>query len=514
MKSRRHSSATNLVGRVCTIAILLGGVPHVVLAQSLASVAAASARPVTGESRTTSEPPSNALYLLVGRSTVVDIDGAIARVSLSKPDIADALITSSQQLLVHGKAPGTISLLVWERNGALRRFEVDVQRDLTSLKEQMQRLFPGEPIAVSVSGKHIVIAGNVSSPYVIEKAAAVAAGYVDKADDVVNLLRQQQGVVSNQVLLRVRFAEVSRNALTELGASFFTGSGGYKDYVARSTTQQFSAPDFDSQKGGLVFSDFLNLLLFNTKQQIGTLVRALQNKGLFQTLAEPNLVAESGKEASFLAGGEYPYPVAQSSGSNLAIAIHFKEFGIKLNFTPTILGNDLVHLKVRPEVSSLDFGNAVSLEGFRIPALTTRRTETEIELRDGQTFAIAGLLNNTVTSSLQKIPGIGDIPVLGLLFRSKAAQKAQTELVVMITPEILRRDAAGAASGLPGLAEPFLPPPSKIIPPPMPQTPGAPRPKEPAKEESKDVGVTQPESAATPTPVIVHVPETSAAVPA
>lgn len=485
MTSRRHSRATNLVARVCTIAIVLGGVPQVVLAQSLASVATATARPATSELRSaTSEPVSGALHLLVGRSTVVDIDGAIARVSLSKPDVADALVTSAQQLLVHGKAPGTISLLVWERSGVLRRFEVEVQRDLTSLKEQMQQLFPGEPIAVSVSGKRVVIAGTVSTAYVIEKAAAVATGYVDKADDVVNLLRQQQGVAANQVLLRVRFAEVSRNALTELGASFFTGSGGYKDYVARSTTQQFSAPDFDSQKGGLVFSDFLNLLLFNTKHQIGTLVRALQNKGLFQTLAEPNLVAESGKEASFLAGGEYPYPVAQSTGSSLAIAIHFKEFGIKLNFTPTILGNDMVHLKVRPEVSSLDFANAVSLEGFRIPALMTRRTETEIELRDGQTFAIAGLLNNTVTSSMQKIPGIGDIPILGLLFRSKAAQKAQTELVVMITPEILRRDAPGAATGLPGLAEPFLPPPAKVIPPPAPQTPGTvPRPKESANEQ-------------------------------
>ncbi|MBI4476846.1 MAG: pilus assembly protein N-terminal domain-containing protein, partial [Acidobacteria bacterium] len=329
MKTRRQR--TQLGAPLCLIAILFGGVPEVVIAQSLASVGSMTATAPAAPATTSSEPVSGSLRLLVGRSAVLDVAGPIARVSLSKPEVADALVTSSQQLLVHGKTPGTISLMVWERSGVLRRYEVEVQRDITPLNEELARLFPGEPIAATVSGKRVVIAGSVSSSYVIEKAAAVAAGYVDKPEDVVNLLRQQQGVASNQVLLRVRFAEVTRNALTELGASFFTGSGGYKDYVARSTTQQFAAPDFDTDRGGLVFSDFLNLLVFNTKHQIGTVVRALQAKGLFQTLAEPNLVAESGKEASFLAGGEYPYPVAQSTGTALAIAIHFKEFGIKLN---------------------------------------------------------------------------------------------------------------------------------------------------------------------------------------
>jgi hypothetical protein len=168
-------------------------------------------------------------------------------------------------------------------------------------------------------------------------------------------------------------------------------------------------------------------------------------------------VAESGKEASFLAGGEFPIPVAQASGGGTSISIQFKEFGIRLNFTPVVNG-DRVHLKVRPEVSALDFSNAITLQGFRIPALSTRRTETEIELNDGQTFAIAGLLNNTMNSTMQKIPGIGDIPILGLLFRSKAAQKNRTELVVMITPHILRNDSPGVAADIPRPAEPYLPP--------------------------------------------------------
>ena len=170
-------------------------------------------------------------------------------------------------------------------------------------------------------------------------------------------------------------------------------------------------------------------------------MKALSDKGLFQSLAEPNLVAESGKEASFLAGGEFPIPIAQGSGANIGISVMFKEFGVRLTFTPTVNGNR-VHLKVQPEVSALDFNNSVVLGGFRIPGLTTRRTETELELANGQTFAIAGLINNTMLQSLSKIPGLGDIPILGYLFRSKAAEKNQTELVVMITPRFCRTTRA------------------------------------------------------------------------
>jgi flagellar biosynthesis GTPase FlhF len=223
-----------------------------------------------------------------------------------------------------------------------------------------------------------------------------------------------------------------------------------------------------SATGKINFGDFLNLFFFSQKYDVGVLIRAMQQRGLFQSLAEPNLVAESGKEASFLAGGEFPVPVAQGSGANLAVSVQFKEFGVRLNFTPTING-DRVHLKVRPEVSTLDFANAVVLSGFRIPALSTRRTETEIELRNGQTFAIAGLLNNQMQSTMQKIPGIGDIPILGYLFRSKVAQKEQTELVVMITPEILANDSVGVTNTLPRTPETFMPPVSeKQAKPPLP----------------------------------------------
>ena len=405
------------------------------------------------------EPETSSVRLLVGRSTVVDVGTSIVRVSLTSPDIADALVTSPSQLLINGKMPGTISMFVWDRAGAIRRYELVVQRDLSRLNEQLHQLFPGEAIAAQSNGKDVVLSGLVSTKDVADKAVNLAGGYVDKKEEVVSLVAVQPGVISNQVLLRVRFAEVSRTALTELGASFFTGANGYKNITARATTEQNPAPTFDSSdptNNKLVFSDFLNLFLFDAKHQLGTVIKALQTKGLFQSLAEPNLVAESGKEASFLAGGEFPIPIAQPSGGTVAVTVVFKEFGVRLTFTPTVFGNR-IHLKVKPEVSTLDFANAVTLGGFRIPALTTRRTETELELEDGQTFAIAGLMNNTVTSTMQKIPGIGDVPILGLLFRSKAAQKDRTELVVMITPEILRRDSPGVTPNLPRGPEEYLP---------------------------------------------------------
>ncbi|HEV3483773.1 MAG TPA: pilus assembly protein N-terminal domain-containing protein [Vicinamibacterales bacterium] len=412
--------------------------------------------------------------LLVGRSTILNVGSPITRVSLTVPDIADALVTAPTQLLIHGKQPGTISLFVWDRGGSIKTFEVNVRRDLKVLSEQMKQLFPNEPITVAGSGKDVVLSGTVSSTYVREKAADVAAGFVEKKENVVNLLQQQEGVASNQVLLRVRFAEVSRSALQELGATWI--ANGFKDdWFARVSTQQFAAPVFDSDRpGGLVFSDFLNLFVFNAKEGLGSVVRALQNKGLFQSLAEPNLIASNGKEATFLAGGEYPYPIAQPGSGGVTYTIMFKEFGVRLAFTPTVLGGDLIHLKVKPEVSALDFANAITLQGFRIPALSTRRTETEVELRDGQTFAIAGLMNNTLTNSMSRIPGIGDIPVLGLLFRSKAHQKNQTELVVMITPHIVRRGSMGASEGLPTLVEPYLGAPNKAYPTPAPYI-GSPR---------------------------------------
>ena len=441
--------------------------------------ASAASAPASAPTEGNVADPSS-VRLMVGRSTLINVGTPISRVSLTSAEVADALVTAPDQLLVHGKVPGSISMFVWSRNGGgVKRFEVVVSRDLARLNEQLQQLFPGEHIEAQSNGKQVVLSGNVSRKEFADKAIAVAAGYVSNKDEVVNLLAAQPGPPTAQVLLRVRFAEVSRSAMSEAGMSIFTSPLGIHNNIGRVTTEQFPSAGFKelewsktdtatkkwsdfgsdvaSASGKLDFSDFLNLFLLNEKYDLGVLIKALKSRGLFQSLAEPNLVAESGKEASFLAGGEFPVPVAQGSGAAVAVSVQYKEFGVRLNFTPTVIG-DRVHLKVKPEVSTLDFGNAVVLSGFRIPALSTRRTETELELRSGQTFAIAGLMNNQMQSTMQKVPGIGDIPIIGALFKSKAAQKDQTELVVMITPEILPNNSPGVTPNLPKFSDTFLPP--------------------------------------------------------
>jgi pilus assembly protein CpaC len=420
------------------------------------------------------DTPATPVHIVTGRSTVLEIGEPISRVSLTNPDIADAMVTSNSQLLLHGKAPGTISMFVWERAGGVRRYDISVGRDVARLAEQVKNLFPGEKIQVTSNGRDVVLSGTVPTKEMSEKVVNLSTAFVEKKEEIVNLL-QVQASPTNQVLLKVRFAEVSRSALTELGISLFTSPTGIENVLGRVTTQQFSAPGYSDLKvtkegpdpfdfgapvttasGNYNFSDFLNLFILSERYDLGVLIKALQTRGLFQSLAEPNLVAESGKEASFLAGGEFPIPVAQAGGGN-AITIEFKEFGVRLNFTPTVDG-DRIHLKVKPEVSTLDFANGIQLQGFRVPALVSRRTSTELVLRNGQTFAIAGLLNNSMTSTMTKIPGIGDIPILGYLFRSKAAQKNRTELVVMITPQLLQEGSFGVTRELPRLKEPFLSP--------------------------------------------------------
>jgi pilus assembly protein CpaC len=286
---------------------------------------------------------------------------------------------------------------------------------------------------VSTNEGATILAGRVSSTKVMLRAGEIATASMPKTQ-VINLLQVPGGSESQQVMLQVRFAEVNRRKLTEAGLSLIALRN---DFYGRSTTQQFAAPDFDAEKpDGMVFSDFLNLFLFDRKHGVGGVLKALQSTGGFQSLAEPNLIAYNGQEASFLAGGEFPIPVVQGGTSN-SVTIVFKEFGIRLSFTPTIAG-DVIRLKVRPEVSSLDFNNGLTLSGFRIPALITRRAATDVELRDGQTFAIAGLMNNMSQNDASAIPLLSKLPIIGHLFKSFSNRAEQTELLVLITPRLVR----------------------------------------------------------------------------
>jgi pilus assembly protein CpaC len=368
-----------------------------------------------------------------GRSTVVTTRFDVTRIAITDPAIADAVVVQPREVLVDGKKSGTVSLIVWGGD-TRQQYDIVVEPSITALEQQLQILFPGEAITVSVSGEAIILSGQVSSTAVMLRAGEIATSSSSKSS-VINLLQVPGGSESQQVMLQVRFAEVNRKALTELGINLFVNR---ERFAARSTTQQFSAPVFDDQKpGGTVFSDLLNLFFFDRKEGIGGIIKALQSHGGFQSLAEPNLIAYNGQEASFLAGGEFPIPVVQGGSNNNAVTVIFKEFGIRLNFKPTIAG-DTIRLKVRPEVSSLDFTNGITLQGFRIPALTTRRAETDVELRDGQSFAIAGLLDNIRQDDTNAIPILSKLPIIGYLFKSKADRKEETELMVLITPRLVR----------------------------------------------------------------------------
>jgi pilus assembly protein CpaC len=372
------------------------------------------------------------ITLTAGRSTVLTTDFDVTRIAVTNPAIADAVVVEPHEVLIDGKAPGTVSLIIW---GAERRVQYDVVVDpgVSPLQQQLRGLFPGEDIQVTVTDEATTLSGRVSSTAVMLKSGEIATKTSSKTK-VINMLQVPGGTESQQVMLQVRFAAVNRQAVTEAGLTLFTGQK--KDTIARSTTQQFPGPGFEKD-GSLTFSDFLNLFVFNTKYNVGGLLKALQTKGFLQSLAEPNLIAYNGQEASFLAGGEIPVPVVQGSTGFTGVSVLYKEFGIRLNFTPTIAG-DVIRLHVKPEVSSLDFTNGVTLSGFRIPALITRRAETEVELRDGQSFAIAGLLDNVTSDTSQAIPFLGSLPIIGNLFKSKADSRQQTELMVLITPHLVQ----------------------------------------------------------------------------
>jgi pilus assembly protein CpaC len=423
----------------------------IVLLTALCLIAPAAFSTVSAQAQPDQLPR---VSVTAGRSTIVETTYDITRIAVTNPAVADAVVVRPREILVDGKAAGTVSLIVWGNADRRTQYDVVVEQPVTALEQQLHQLFPGEDIHSDVSADSVVLSGHVSSTQIMLRAAEVARAVMPKAN-VVNMLQVPGATDAQQVMLQVRFAEVNRRALMDLGASFFTGPAGYKNWVGRSTTQQYPAPVFDQDKG-LVFSDFLNLFLFNNKQNVGTLIKALQQTGHFQSLAEPNLMAYNGQEASFLAGGEFPVPVLTGGGLTATVSVLFKEFGVRLNFKPTIAG-DLIRLHVRPEVSSLDFNNGVLLQGFRIPALTTRRAETEVELRDGQSFAIAGLLDNISQTDTAALPILSQIPIIGNLFKSQANRKERTELLVLVTPRLVRPLNPDEVPPLPTLPGRFLP---------------------------------------------------------
>jgi pilus assembly protein CpaC len=407
---------------------------------------------------------AGAIPLTAGKSTVLTTDFDINRIAITNPAIADATVVQPREVLIDGKAAGTVSLIIWGPAGRLQ-YDIVVSPGVTTLQQDLSRYFPGEDIRVSSSEEAVILSGRVSNNATMLRIGEIAAASAPKAR-VVNLLQLPSAGGSEQVMLQVRFAEVNRRALTEVGVSLFTSAIGFHDVVGRTTTQQFPAPGFDSlsttkvngdlvsSSGEITFSDFLNIFLLSNKLDLGVLIRALKQSGFFQSLAEPNLIAYNGQDASFLAGGEIPVPIVTGAAGN--VGIEWKEYGIRLNFRPMIAG-DTIRLRVRPEVSTLDFPNGVTIGGFRVPALSTRRAETEVELRDGQSFAIAGLMDNLSQDTAMKVPMLGDLPIIGALFKSRGTRSERTELMVIVTPRLVRPLNPDEVPPLPTIPEAFLP---------------------------------------------------------
>jgi pilus assembly protein CpaC len=445
------------IPRLAVTAALIGMGASIAAAQDspaarpAAAVAAASAASVTA-AEATDGTGFDRVLLTAGRSTVLATSFDVTRIAVTNPAVADAVVVQPREVLIDGRSAGTVSLIVWGTDQR-RQYDVVVDPGVTTLQQTFQKLFPGEDIRVAMNDQGVILAGSVSSNAVMLRAGEIAQGMSNKAK-VINLLQLPGGSESQQVMLQVRIAEVNRRAVEELGVNLFSTR---PTATGRVTTQQFPAADFDDQKaGGLVFSDFLNLFFFNRKEGLGATIKALEQKGLFQSLAEPNLIAYNGQEASFLAGGEFPVPIVQ--GATGTVTVMFKEFGVRLSFVPTIAG-DVIRLKVRPEVSSLDFNNGITLQGFRIPSLISRRAETDVELRDGQSFAIAGLLNNISQNDGANIPFLSKIPVIGYLFKSNADRRERTELMVLVTPRLVRPLNPDEVPPLPTQPLRFLQPP-------------------------------------------------------
>ncbi|MFN7997660.1 MAG: pilus assembly protein N-terminal domain-containing protein [Bryobacteraceae bacterium] len=414
------------------------------------------AAPVVRAAELQGQPATAPLTVTVGKSLVLDNALNIQRLSIANGELAEAVAVNPKEVLINAKMPGETTLVIWQQGGPRLMYDLVVRASSTRLenvRQQIARELPGQDISLSIEGTDNVYLRGTAKDMV---AAARAVNIATTLGKVVNLLNVEVPPVESQILLRVRFADVDRTSSSQLGVNLF--SLGATNTIGGVTTQQFTPP-LISDNGGIpqaTLTDALNIFLFRPDLNLGGTIKALQARNLLQILAEPNLLATNGKPASFLAGGEFPVPVIQGGANVGAVTIQFREFGVRINFIPTITPRGTIHLQVAPEVSSLDYSNAVVLQGFTVPAIATRRVQTEVELESGQSFALAGLLDNRMNEAFTRIPGIGNIPILGKLFQSRLKNKNNSELLVMVTPELVRPIPEGAPVPVVKMPEPPL----------------------------------------------------------
>jgi len=395
------------------------------------------------------------LEVTIGKSQVVDLKDPFTRVSVTNPGIADVFTISPNQLLLNGKTPGVTSLIVFYPDRTLF-FDVMVQTDMALLVERLREIAPRDDIQVQAAQDAIIVRGTVSSEQMIPGAGAVAAAFAPKGK-VINLLALAE-VKPQQVLLQMHVAEVAREALRELGFSwralgktlqgaafpgfpFFPALGLLGGVQTTSgAVQNIRTPEFEFSPAQAGSGFFLSS---GGERDFAGIAQALARRNALRTLAKPNLITQSGKEAKFISGGEFPFPVSQQ---NNTVTIEFKEFGVSILFTPVILDGEIINLRVRPEVSTLDFTQGLIIQGFRIPSIRKNQAATSLNLKDGETFAMAGLINNQVRQEVSKIPLLGDIPILGALFRSTRFLNDETELLFLVTVKLVNAAPAGSAA--------------------------------------------------------------------
>jgi pilus assembly protein CpaC len=402
------------------------------------------------------------VHILVGKSVVINSEGRIKRILVSNPAVIDALATSPTQVVLEARAAGSSNLILWDESGQSRMLDVVVDIDVSGLRDAIERAYPNQGIQMQAQEGRLVISGTVPNKQVADDLVKMAGAYSSQVVNSLSMVPTHE----RQLMLGVKFAEVDRTKLFQFGVNLV--NVGALNTIGTISTQSFGPPG--SSGGGsnsiqgqpikglstsISLPDLLNIFLFRPDINLATTIRALEQNNVLQILAEPNLLALSGRKASFLAGGEFPFPVVQGGANIGAVTIQFRPFGVRLDFVGVIDDNNVIHLQVAPEVSTLDFANSVTIAGFTVPAISTRRAETEIELKDGQSFGIAGLMDQRTTMQLSKIPGIGDIPILGQLFRSRTVNKSKSELLVLVTPHIVDPVMQGAPT--PTLPKPVVP---------------------------------------------------------
>lgn len=386
----------------------------------------------------------DSLRLLVGRSMFINTGSRLRRIYVSNPDVLNSFTSSPNQIVITAKAPGVSGVILWDETGQSHSYFIDSDVDVGELRNAVKDALPAENIRVEGHEDQIALAGTVSSADAADQAMKLASLFSKSVTN--SLVVSQQH--APQVRLKVRVVEIDRTRAEQIGFNFFgagknTFNATTGQYPAITVAPNSQASSESSSAGAsvsslLALSSLLNLFYYNNSLGLGAAIQALEDKQILQILAEPTITAVSGDKASFLSGGEFPFPVIQGASSGFtSVTIQFRPYGVKLDFTPTVLADGTIQLKVAPEVSALDYTNAVQIQGYTIPAISTRRADTQVVLRSGQSFSITGLLDNRTTDLLQKTPGIGDVPVLGKLFQTKSQTHSVVELAVIVTPTLV-----------------------------------------------------------------------------